>query len=336
MAGEARPWHNLAMLQALGVTESEERTYRALLRAPGGTALEVAAALDRPVADAKPDLRRLEDLGMVTRLTGTPVRFTPTRPDIAVEVLVAERQRELVAAQAAAQSLMQEMAPRDRRAPEELVEIVHGKQAVGHRYSQMESTVIKELLVLDRPPYNRLPSGPNEPELAMLARGITVRGIYAPEGLELPGRMAELAELAEAGEESRVSPLVPRKLAIADRSTALLPLSTEQVTDQALVVRGPTLIDALVALFDVLWQLAIPLADVDLDNPDAPLVGPALNDTQQRLLSLLAVGLSDRAIARELAVSPRTLSRQLALLTESLGVKSRFQAGMQAVKRGLL
>ncbi|MCD0443105.1 hypothetical protein LO763_05615 [Glycomyces sp. A-F 0318] len=323
------------MLQTLGVGEADEALYRVLLRAPGSTADELAEGAGEAVAAVRRGLRRLEALGMVSRLAGSPVRFWPTRPDVAVEVLVALRRRELAEAQAAAQSLMDEIAPEQRAGPEELVEIVQGRQAVARRFLQLEQTVAEELLVLDRPPYSQSVDQASDSEHELLARGVKVRGIYASEGLEAPGRMKELERLVAAGEEARVSRLVPMKLAIADRAVALLPLSYERITEQAMVVRGSTLVDALVALFDVLWQLSLPLSETD-GGAVADRDGPVLDASARRLLSLLAAGLSDKAIARELEVSPRTLSRQLAVLTELLGAKTRFQAGAQAGARGLV
>ncbi|MEU6251003.1 helix-turn-helix domain-containing protein [Glycomyces sp. NPDC047010] len=323
------------MLQTLGVSESDEALYRALLRSPGSTADELAEARCEPVAAVRRGLHRLEELGMTSRLTGSPLRFQPTRPDVAVDVLVALRRRELAETEAAAQSLMDEIAPEHRAGPEELVEIVQGRQAVAHRFLQLEQSVTEELLVLDRPPYSQSVDQASDSENELLARGVTVRGIYAAEGLEEPGRMAELERLVAAGEQARVSRLVPMKLAVADRSVALLPLSYERITEQAMVVRGSTLVDALVALFEVLWPLSLPLHEIaGRAVPDSG--GPVLDEPGQRLLSLLAAGLSDKAIARELAISPRTLSRQLAVLTEALGARTRFQAGAQARERGLI
>jgi sugar-specific transcriptional regulator TrmB/DNA-binding CsgD family transcriptional regulator len=322
------------MLQALGVTEPDEALYRVLLRTPGSTAEAIAEARCESVAAVRRGLRRLEELGMAARLTGSPVRFQPTRPDVAVEMLIALRRRELSEAQDAAQSLMDEIAPEERAGPEELVEIVQGRQAVAHRFLQMEQALTEELLVLDRPPYSQSVDQASDSENEMLARGVKVRGIYASEGLEAPGQMAELERLVAAGEEARVSRLVPMKMAIADRKVALLPLSYERITEQAMVVRGSTLVDALVALFEVLWQLSLPLSEAaEGAVPDGAV--PPLDEAGRRLLSLLAAGLSDKAIARELAISPRTLSRQLAALTETLGAKTRFQAGAQARARGL-
>nr|WP_243727306.1 LuxR C-terminal-related transcriptional regulator [Actinocrispum wychmicini] len=55
-----------------------------------------------------------------------------------------------------------------------------------------------------------------------------------------------------------------------------------------------------------------------------------------RLLSLLAAGLKDEAIARQLGVSLRTVHRRTSELSESLGARTRFQAGMRAERQGLL
>ncbi|MCP9963343.1 LuxR C-terminal-related transcriptional regulator [Streptomyces somaliensis] len=54
------------------------------------------------------------------------------------------------------------------------------------------------------------------------------------------------------------------------------------------------------------------------------------------MLTLLAAGAKDEAIARRLGCSERTLRRLLASLVAKLGADSRFAAGVQAVRLGLL
>jgi DNA-binding NarL/FixJ family response regulator len=50
---------------------------------------------------------------------------------------------------------------------------------------------------------------------------------------------------------------------------------------------------------------------------------------------LLAAGLKDEAIARQLGVSLRTIHRRTGDLLDRLGARTRFQAGMQAARQGL-
>ncbi|MBB5786472.1 winged helix-turn-helix transcriptional regulator [Jiangella mangrovi] len=321
------------MLQALGVTPLDEEVYRTLLRYPGSTSEDLADLAGHAASTLRRSVRRLEELGLVTRLAGTPVRLLPARPDVAVDVLVAQRQQELALARESARGLLQEMSAEHVHESGDLIEIVRGRPAVAHRFMQMEQTVTRELLVLDRPPYAQTLDQPNDREYELLARGVRCRGIYAPEGLERPGRLDELRRLVDAGEEARTSPVVPLKMAIADGEVAILPLSFEQSAEQALVVHASTLVDALVSLFEVLWDLALPLAGLEGTGQQTG-AGEA-DAAVAALVPLLVAGLGDQAIARQLGVSPRTLSRQLAVLMETLGARTRFQAGVLAVARGL-
>jgi DNA-binding NarL/FixJ family response regulator len=49
---------------------------------------------------------------------------------------------------------------------------------------------------------------------------------------------------------------------------------------------------------------------------------------------MLAAGAKDEQIARALGVSLRTVRRRVAALLADLGVRSRFQAGVEAMRRG--
>jgi len=48
----------------------------------------------------------------------------------------------------------------------------------------------------------------------------------------------------------------------------------------------------------------------------------------------MAVGMKDEAIARQLGMSPRTLRRRSQELLAELGAGNRFQAGVEAARRG--
>ncbi|MQA60571.1 MAG: transcriptional regulator TrmB, partial [Actinophytocola sp.] len=54
------------------------------------------------------------------------------------------------------------------------------------------------------------------------------------------------------------------------------------------------------------------------------------------LLTLLAAGVKDETIARQLMISPRTVTRRVAELLDERGARTRFQAGALAQQRGWL
>ncbi|NUR73325.1 MAG: LuxR family transcriptional regulator [Hamadaea sp.] len=313
------------MLQALGVGEEDEALYRMLLRERGLTPAELTERSGRGARAVRQSLHRLAECGLVSRLAGRPTRYVAARPDTAVEALIARRQQELAATRQAAQLLLADL-PADRRhRPEEELEIVFGREAVATRFQQLQQSTRQELLVLDRPPYAQNPSEPNPGENDLLNRGVRLRGIYAPEALELPGALRLIRAAVDAGEEARVCD-VPLKLAISDRSAAILPFTADRdaMVDSALVVYASTLLDALIRLFDLLWNVAVPVFATPSAAPDSELV------------TLLAAGLKDEAIARQLGISVRTVHRRTSELMERLGARTRFQAGLAAARQGLL
>ncbi|MCT2581942.1 helix-turn-helix domain-containing protein [Actinophytocola gossypii] len=313
------------MLEALGVTEFAEVVYRALLASPGRTAPALARQLDRSERAARRAVAELEELGLVSRLPGRPVRLTAARPDTAIDLLVARRRTELDTVARDARALAAEVAERGQQ-PDELLEILVGQQAVADRFTQLVRGCERELMVFDRPPYAA--DGPRSEEdvSTRLREHLAVRGLYAPESLEYPGALAAARRAVEHGEQSRMHPRVPMKLAIADRRVALLPLVLEDMVASALVIRPCALLDALVALFELLWEQGTPL----IPEPD----GDAPSDPG--LLALLAAGVKDETIARELGVSTRTVTRRVGELLDELGARTRFQAGALAQRRGWL
>lgn len=309
------------MLEAIGVTADQERVFRALLAAPQRTADEVAAATGMAADQVLGAARELEALGFVTRTPDQPPRLVPVRPDAAVEALVAQRKLELDRVAAAATELVREMEVQDRYRPDNLLEVVVGREAISARFAQLLSDTTASLLVLDRPPYASRADASDQKVRGLLRQGVVVRGIYSPESMDLPGAVDEAMSAREAGEESRVHPQVPMKLAIFDERVALLPLSVDQLVDSALVVHESALLQALLEMFELLWSDAVPIRAGHDDGAD------------DKLLTLLAAGLKDEAIARQLHVSPRTVGRRIAELMERLGARTRFQAGLRAQHR---
>lgn len=315
------------LFEPVGLSPLDEEVYRAVLRGPRSTLAELAARTGYEPGLLAPTLVRLEECGLISPVAGTPRRWVPAMPESAVEMLVVRRMEQLQRLRQATDSLMaQYLASRQDSRPDELIEVLTGAEASVQRFSQVQMTVAEELLIFDRPPYAQ--QGGNPGQHAALARGVRWRAIYAPESLEPAGMPEVVRDLRKAGERARVLADLPMKLVIADRRIALLPLVTGDVIGQTVVVHPSSLLDALVTLFEVLWERAAPFAG----TMECASGGPAEED--RRLIELLAMGLKDDAIARQLGLSTRTMRRRIKRLMDELGVRNRFQAGSQAARRG--
>lgn len=322
-------------LEALGLDGVQELVYEALARDPGAGPTELARAAAVSIRQAQRALRSLAEMGLVVASTTHGERYTITAPDAAVSALVQLRQEALARARARAEELAATAARAvELRHPADLVGVALGTAAVHQNFMQMQRTARDEILTFDRPPYPRT-GGLAVGSLPMETRpaGLRYRTLYERSILEDPAIAARVeAELAN-GEIGRALAGVPIKLAIADRTMAMLPLTDADSPggQSALIIRPSVLLDSLVALFESLWEKAIPLhrgsVRGDVHGPDPEVV---------RTARLMAAGLKDAALARHLGVTERTVRRRVAAMLAALGVDSRFQAGIRASERGWL
>lgn len=318
------------LLEPVGLGSAESALYLAVLAAPRGTTAQLAAAMHSTPARLRPQLRRLVDSGLLTRLAGSPARYTAAPPDAAVDALVAGRQRELEEFRSRARELTaryQNASSGAAGGP--LVELVEGPALIRHRVEQMQLGAQKTMRVVDCPPYFDSPVD-NPIEFQLLQRGVACQAVYETSGLESRQRMAFAMACIAAGEEARSLPSVRMKMLIADRREAMIPVSFAAVEPtSAFFVRAAPLITALVTCFDLLWERAAPIMATDA-APDR------LDQRDLELLALLAGGAKDAAIIRTLGITQRTMTRRVGRLLTLLDAKTRFQAGLQATRRGWL
>ncbi|MGW1704785.1 helix-turn-helix domain-containing protein [Streptomyces sp. NPDC002206] len=323
-----------AMLEVLGIDPESESVYAALLSGRPVTLDDLVRTAGLPPARVRVALRRLQSSGLVGRRHGRPVTYIAIDPEVALDGLLLNRQDELHKARLRAG----EFTERFRRAaatrdPAEVIEIITGTDAVQQRSDQMVRNVRHQLRVFDKPPYHDGGLDPNQAELDLLNRGVTVRAVYDAASIDIPGRQKLVRMWAEAGEEARVLADVPTKMGLVDDRLAMLPLRAGSGPDPSpsfVVLHRSAVLDALSALFEALWAVAQPLRPGDEadENPQA------LSVEDQLLVSLLTAGLPDEAIARQADLSYRTLQRRLHALMERAGASTRFQFGIHAAANG--
>jgi DNA-binding NarL/FixJ family response regulator len=112
-----------------------------------------------------------------------------------------------------------------------------------------------------------------------------------------------------------------------DERVAVVPVDPAGGDSGALIVRQPGLLDGFVRLFHLLWS-----GTTELDAPPAD--PDDLTDDDRSLLALLAAGATDEAAAREFGISERQVRRRVAVLMRRLAARSRFEAGVLAVRKG--
>ncbi|MEU7026929.1 helix-turn-helix transcriptional regulator [Streptomyces sp. NPDC046275] len=330
------------MLEALGIKESTEHVYRLLLERPEYGVAEMAAQLGRSESEVREALLCLADLKLVL-MDESSGEVEPYSPDVGFSFLLSRaeaelgrRRRQVEQAGRAVAGILAGYAERPGHAAHtahrDPVDRITGLDAVRERLEDLAAGARTECLSL-------LPGGAQLPDTMdaskpldqlALERGVRIRSIYQDSFRNDPPTVEYVRWYCGLGGEARTVPVVPMLMVVVDREAALVPLDPEDGRAGALEVRSPGLVHALVVLFDRIWEAGTPFGEAPRrDEHD-------LSPQERELLMLLGIGCTDDIAARRLGVSLRTVRRMSSELMSRLGARSRFEAGVRAVKEGWL
>ncbi|MGW6567248.1 helix-turn-helix domain-containing protein [Streptomyces sp. NPDC054975] len=331
------------MLEALGLDQPTEAVYRAMLTYPETPADALAARLGMPEESVREAWQRLAELSLAQYPTGHPAdASTPPRavnPEVGLEYLLTRRQAEfelqrqrIAGARAAAERLIseyEELRPAD---PPVGVEHLADVDEIRARLAVLTENVRTEVTVFApggaQTEANMAASRPLNERL--LTRGVTMRTIYLDSVRNSPASVAHAKWLTELGGQVRTIATLPLRMTIVDRTTAVIPVNSEDSSAGGVVLTGQGILTALCTLFETVWANARPLGEAPRRDEGE------LDHQEAATLRLLAEGHTDEGIAKRLGVSHRTARRIATVLMDRLGARSRFEAGARAVQRGWL
>ncbi|QOV34715.1 helix-turn-helix transcriptional regulator [Streptomyces ferrugineus] len=321
------------MLGAIGLDETHESAYRALVSVGAADVPDLARRLTLGELDTERALRRLERRGLAAQSSARPGRWVAAPPGVALGALLTQQRHELEKAELAAAMLAEEYrAGATEPAVHDMVEVVIGAAAVSQRFLQLQLGAGDEVCALVTGTPVAVTGTENEAEEQAADRGVRYRVVLERSVLDQPHGVTELSAALGRDEQIRVVDQVPTKLVIADRTLALVPLISHTAEPAALVVHASGLLELLCGLFESVWRDALPVrlgaSGVTEQQPDGP------DETDLEVLSLLLAGLTDASVAKQLDLGLRTVQRRVKRLMELTGVTTRLQLGWHAYERG--
>lgn len=324
-----------SVLAALGLDRSTEQLYFRLAPVSGHTVVGVAQLVRERPERLLRDLAPLVELGLVV-LTDDDRVVIPSLADAISDLVLreartaAESASTLAALSGAVPHLV---AATTRPDPAHVTEVrpLDGELSSGGNPLELLHLMLRtsrgDMLWL-RPDAWAMPRESKVSELLAeaMATGRRSRAIYPARALtEAPEALRVRARL---GEQVRMISEVPTRMFILGDSHAVLPEPIGFTDEPRVHVRQRSVVAALTMWFESLWDRAAPMPELEAGRVSA--------DGRQFLLEQLMAGTTDEVIARKLGIGLRTVRRRIAALMIELGVDTRFQAGVEAVRRGWL
>ncbi|WP_024800502.1 LuxR C-terminal-related transcriptional regulator [Nocardia sp. BMG51109] len=310
------------------------RAYAALVQHPRSSLPELARYLESPLEAVEAALDRLCELQAAVRIdsNGTTV-WDAHAPEALSEAESRRRQAETARMHAAAARLGETFRSvrRTARGGGTVAPMYETRELIAE-FEDLQRAARSGVRAIERGPYisdidkaERL----FDLQSARIDAGVRYQTLYQDTIYQDPDRLRFALATNAAGAQARTLPDPPLKVVIADGERAALVLHHDERRGDPMGLRigpSPTL-DVLIHTFDVLWSLAAPISV----NPNEP-----LDERDRAILTLMGLGATDDTIARRLGMSRRTVVRRTASLLERLGASTRFQAGVQAIRRGWL
>jgi sugar-specific transcriptional regulator TrmB/DNA-binding CsgD family transcriptional regulator len=320
------------LLHVAGIEPLEERLYRSLLAFSPQSLADLAAGVGVPAGLLRGPLDRLRSAGFVTQLSDEADLYVPVPPDLALHLVVSReelklrrRLDELSRLRGSAPRLSRQLVGDAPESRDDVVTLVEGGPLVRQKLADVALLANTEVRHVEPAPLA-------EDDLETQA-DVTQRVVYERSALDEP-EMLDRVELRQLrGQEVRLLPRPPARIVLADDTLGFVVLDDQGERPRGVLVHPSPLLTGLATLFDLLWERAIPLDSRDATTRDAAW---RISDDDAALLRLLAAGLKDQAIARHLGIGLRTVVRRIGNLSRALDAETRFQAGLQAARRGLL
>lgn len=322
------------MIEYLGLGAATETVYRAMLARPSCGVADLAEELGWSTDDIRAALDELFDLELLRQSAERAGTLRPVSPQVGLRAVLARQQAELAARQqriAESQASLAAVLPETAGTAAENRPIM-GMDAILQRLEELSSqTRVEALSVIPGGAMSRpsLDAGyRNNAEL--LDRGVTIRTTMQDSARNDGSTLDYAQSLTDAGAEVRTAPMLPLRLLVFDRKTAIVPYDPERTAAGVVELTGQGAVNAVLSLFEQTWQVAVPLgATRDRDRQ-------GLTGQERELLKLLADGYTDGSAAKRLSISERSCRRIMSGLMERLGARSRFEAGLLAAREGWL
>lgn len=317
-------------LGVLGVEESAERAYRVVLRNPGCDLQELCDRIGAPVPTVQADLDVLVERRLIRTSGGV---FTAESPELALGRLLQHETRRLgdfEEALAAAAGVVRTYVAEHRSGQRPgrwpvSVDLIPAAE-FGDMLIALVTHSTGEMLAL-RPDQWLLPMGARMDTAVTEAiiAGRSSRAIYPSQIIDVNPESVHAR--VRAGEAVKVMPTVPTRMLVFGDEAAILPQRWGDIGGVRLLIREPSIVALCIAYFEQLWSRAVGASALRPTTGEEP---------HQALLEMMASGAKDEQIARSLHLSLRTVRRRIAAMLAELGADTRFQAGMEAVRRGWL
>jgi DNA-binding CsgD family transcriptional regulator len=319
------------MLTALGATETEDSVYCFVATTVSATWAEIRSATGLSAGEVRGALAGLHRRGLVSQTGDDPVRYVASSPGT-VAAMISNRLRGLREAQEVLDLLA------DKRHAAQLsgqaagiFEVVHGQQALRHHVLHLLHTARSEVINMVKPPVIAVQPS----ERARPGDAARNRVIFETGALEAPGALDAIRDGMTSASEVRVHTKLPVKMLAIDRCAALVPLTRDDTTPAGVLIYPSAVLDALLALFEHVWDSAVALHIAGAGAVSAAAAG-VLSTEDKQLLSLLLAGLTDEAIAAHFRVSVRTVQRKVHALMEMANVRTRMQLAWEAARQDWL
>lgn len=327
------------MLETFGVSTGSDAVYRAVLQHPDQDLEGLARTLGRCVEEVRAALDDLADLALVDHAAPGPGGYCAIPPERAIELLIAreeqqleDRRTRLADSRTSIPDLVQDYVGNRRRLLGSEIELLEDSRLVRSRLFQLSADATTS--VCNSSPGGALPEhavrAARRLDADVAARGVRCRMLVARSSLGAPYWSSYLQDLLRLGHQVRTHESLPQLCIVIDETTAVIPAGRDGAPGSAYVLHGHGLVAPVQALFDELWGAGLPFVEERCGGAEKAVS----EDRMREVVTLLARGLKDDAIARRLGVSVRTVRRLISATIEDLQADSRFQAGVVAVQRG--